>query len=68
MAKITISARVEPELKAKLEYIAKGSGFSLADHIKNALAQYIERFESEKEDIPQSVVDRRAEAIREGMR
>ena len=64
MAKITISARVEPELKAKLEYISKGSGFSLADHIKAALALYINGFEKNHGNIPQKEVDRRAKEIR----
>ena len=64
MAKITIAARVEPELKAKLEYISNGSGFSLADHIKAALALYINGFEKKHGNIPKDIVERRAEEIR----
>lgn len=66
MEKTTISTRVEPELKAMLEYIARGSGFSLADHIKAALGSYIRTWQQENGAIPQEFITRRAAEIRSG--
>ena len=68
MAKITLSTKVEPELKAKLEYIANGSGFSVSEHVKAALGVYILKYEKEGGDIPQAVIDRRAAELRERTR
>ena len=71
MAKTTtISIRVEPELKAILEIIAAGSGFSVADTVKAALRDYIKRYEDERGVIPQRKITRRAAEIiaRQGQR
>ena len=66
MAKITMSIRTEPELKAKLEYIIKGSGMSLSDVIKTALFEYCYRYEQEKGDIPMDYIERRTAEILKG--
>jgi predicted transcriptional regulator len=66
MPKITMSIRTEPELKAKLEYMIKGSEFSLADAIKTALFQYIEKYEKENGKIPQNIVESRTAEILKG--
>lgn len=63
MSKVTISIRVEPELKAILEIIAEGSGFSVADTIRTVLGQYITQYEDARGIIPQSEIDRRAAEI-----
>lgn len=42
---VTISVRVDPEIKEKLVSMANSSGFRVADHIKAALAFYIRRFD-----------------------
>ena len=63
MSKVTISIRVEPELKAILEIMAEGSGFSVADTIRAALGRYITRYEDARGVIPQSEIDRRAAKI-----
>lgn len=63
MAKITMSIRTEPELKAKLEYIIKGSGMSLSDVIKTALFRYCYQYEKEKGEIPQDYIDSRTAEI-----
>ncbi len=60
MPKITMSIRTEPELKAKLEYIIRGSGMSLADCIKRALFQFIESWERENGKIPADYTEQRA--------
>lgn len=61
--KITMSIKTEPELKAKLEYIIKGSGMSLSDVIKTALFQYCDRYEMAKGEIPRDYIDNRAAEI-----
>ncbi len=63
MPKITMSIRTEPELKAKLEYIIQGSGMSLADCIKRALFQFIEKWERENGKIPSDYTEQRAAAL-----
>ena len=60
MTKITMSIRTEPELKAKLEHITKGSGMSLSDAIKLALFRYVDDYEKERGRIPQEEIDPRA--------
>ena len=66
MARIAMSVKAEPELKAKLEYIVKGTGMSLSDVIKTAIFQYCDRYEQEKGEIPQDYIESRAAAIMEG--
>ena len=66
MARIAMSVKAEPELKAKLEYIIKGTGMSLSDVIKAALFQYCDRYEQEKGKIPQDYIESRAAALIEG--
>lgn len=66
MPKITMSIRTEPELKAKLEFMIKGSGLSLADAIKTALFQYVETYEKENGKIPPDIVEKRAIEILKG--
>ena len=66
MARIAMSVKTEPELKAKLEYIIKGTGMSLSDVIKTAIFQYCDRYEQEKGEIPQDYIESRAAAIMEG--
>ncbi len=63
MPKITMSIRTEPELRAKLEYIIQGSGMSLADSIKQALFQFIEKWERENGKIPADYIEQRAAEI-----
>ncbi len=66
MARIAMSVKTEPELKAKLEYIIKGTGMSLSDAIKAALFEFCDRYEQEKGEIPQDYIESRAAAIMEG--
>lgn len=66
MPKITMSIRTEPELKAKLEYMTKGSGFSLSDTIKAALFQYVEDWEKKNGKIPPHIVEARAAELLKG--
>ena len=66
MARIAMSVKTEPQLKAKLEYIIKGTGMSLSDVIKTAIFQYCDRYEQEKGEIPQDYIESRAAAIMEG--
>ena len=61
-----MSIRTEPELKAKLEFMIKGSGLSLADAIKIALFQYVEKYEKENGKFPQDEIDHRAAEILKG--
>ena len=63
MPKITMSIRTEPELKAKLEYIIRGSGMSLSDVIKAALFQYCDTYEKEKGEIPMDYITNRTAEI-----
>ena len=60
MAKITMSIKTEPELRAKLEYIIKGTGMSLSDAIKAALFQFCDIYEREKGEIPMDYIESRA--------
>lgn len=67
MPKITMSIRTEPELKAKLEYIVKGSGMSISDAIKTALFQYCNQYEQENGKIPKDYITSRAAEIIKSM-
>ena len=66
MARIAMSVKTEPELKAKLEYIIKGTGMSLSDAIKTALFEFCDRYEQKNGQIPQDYIESRAADIMEG--
>lgn len=58
-----MSIRTEAELKAKLEYIIKGSGMSLSDAIKTALFEYCDRYENKNGKIPTDFITSRTADI-----
>lgn len=45
VAKVPVNAKIETEMKAKLEIIAKNSSLSYADVVRMALFEYIQKYE-----------------------
>ena len=45
MAKVPVNAKIEAEMKAKLELIAKNSSLSYADVVRIALFELIQKYE-----------------------
>ena len=62
--KTRISFRLEPELKARAEYVGHRTGLAMSDVMTFALARYIDEFVRLHGPIPQEYIDRRAAEIR----
>ena len=45
VAKVPINAKIETEMKAKMEIIAKNSSLSYADIVRMALFEHIQKYE-----------------------
>lgn len=60
MPKINLTIRVEPELRARLDYVAERIGANEAEAVRVALIDYIARWEAANERIPKEDTDHRA--------
>ena len=59
MSKINLTIRVEPRLRARLDYVAERIGANEADTVRIAIIDYIRRWESDNKPIPKEDTDRR---------
>lgn len=68
MSKINLTIRVEPRLRARLDYVAARIGSSTPEVSRIALIEYVANWEAANRTIPEDDLDRRVKDILERLK